>query len=156
VGYATVVLAAAAGLNPRLPLLMVAGLATFTRHAPLTPAFTGLLGWRLLAVLALLLLADVVASKVPRLARPMERTALFTAAASGAVLGLALPNALLEVAPAVAAATGALVAVGAQLGRQRLARSLDRPLQGLGHVMAGVFADLAAGTVSAATFALVA
>src|SRR5688572_32279311 len=128
----------------------------FTRHAALTPVFAGLLGWPLLAALALLLLADVVASKVPRFARPMEHAALATAAASGAVLGLALPNALLEVAPALAAATGALVAVALQLGRQRAARALDRPLLGLGHIMAGILADVAAGAVSAATFALAA
>jgi hypothetical protein len=137
-----------------LPLLIVAGLATYTRHAALTPAFAGLPGWPLLLALALLLLTDLVASKVPRLARPVERAALAAAAAAGALLGLALPNALLDLAPALAAATGALVAIVVQLGRQRLARALDRPLQGQGHIVAGIFADLAAGAVSAATFAL--
>jgi hypothetical protein len=152
VGYAPFVLAAAAGLNPWLPLLIVAGLAMFTHHADLTPGFAGLLGWPLIAALALLLLADAVASKVPRLARPVERLTLATGAAAGAVLGLALPNALLAGAPPLAAAAGALLALAVQLGRQRLARALDRHLQGLGHIGAGIVADVAAGAVSAVTF----
>jgi hypothetical protein len=82
----------------------------------------------------------------------VERLTLATGAAAGAVLGLALPNALLAGAPPLAAAAGALLALAVQLGRQRLARALDRHLQGLGHIGAGIVADVAAGAVSAVTF----
>ena len=58
-------LAAAAGLNAYLPLLGIGLLARFTGLLELPDSWSWLMDWRLLVVLAILLVVEMVADKVP-------------------------------------------------------------------------------------------
>jgi Domain of unknown function (DUF4126) len=157
-GWGAFALAAAAGLNPWLTLLITAGLAVFTSGVRLTPTGAWLVSPGLVALLAVLLGLDVVASKVPRLQRPVERLSGPAAALVGGVLGLAVPNAVLPVAPAAAFLLGALVASATRLGRRWAALRLRAPLQGyrFGYAFATLVTNTLAAVVTAATLAILA
>jgi Domain of unknown function (DUF4126) len=155
-GWGAFVLAAAAGLNPWLTLLLTAGLAAFTPYAPLTPAAAPLATPWSVALLAGFLGLDVVGSKVPRLQRPTERLSGPAAALAGGALGLAVPNALLPGAPALAFLLGALVASATRLGRRWAALRLRAPLRGyrFGYAFATLATNTLAAVITAATLAL--
>jgi hypothetical protein len=153
-GWGAFVLAAAAGLNPWLTLLITAGLAAYTPYVPLTPGFAPVVGTALVVVLAVLLGLDVAASKVPRLMRVTERLSGPAAAVAGAALCLAVPNALLAHYGAFALVAGAAFAFATRLGRRWAALALREPLGGyrFGYALASLATNTLAGVVTAATF----
>ena len=155
-GFGAFVLAAAAGLNPWLTLLIVVGAAAYTAAAPLTPGFAPLAGNGPLVAVAVLLGLDVVGSKVPRLMRPTERLSGPAAAAVGALLCLALPNVALERGAPLAALAGAFVAFLFRLGRRWAALALRGPLQGyrFGYALTSVATNLLAAIMTAVTLAV--
>jgi hypothetical protein len=157
-GWGALVLAAAAGLNPWLVLLLTVGLAAFTPYNPLTPAVAPLATPALAGLLAVPLGLDVVASKVPPLQRTAERLSGPAAALAGGALGLAVPNAVLAAAPPAAFLLGALVASAARLGRRWLALRLREPLRGyrFGYAFATLATNTLAAVLTAATLAVLA
>jgi hypothetical protein len=158
-GIGALVLAAAAGFNPWLTLLIAAGLALYSQHATLTPSASAVverLGNWLLLVLAVLLGLDVVLGKVPRFTRTTERISGPVSALAGAALCLAMPNALLGWAWPLAALAGALIAAGFRLLRRWAALALTKPLgrYRFGYVAASIATNLVAAILSALTFAV--
>ena len=155
-GYGALLLAAAAGLNPWLTLVIAVGLATYTQHAPLTPGFEPFVGNALLGLLAVLLGVDVAASKVPRFMRTTERVSGLASAVAGAILCLAVPNALLEWGWAAAALGGALLATVFRLGRRWAALALAEPMgrYRFGYAFASMATNLGAAILTSLTFAV--
>jgi hypothetical protein len=157
-GFGAFVLAAAAGFNPWLTLLIVAGVGQYSRHVTLTPPASGLVGslgnWLLFA-LAVLLGLDVVVGKVPRFIRPIERISGPVSALAGVALCLALPNVLLDRAWPLALILGALTAAGFRLLRRRIALEWAEPMgqYRFGYTAASMTTNLAAAILSAVTFA---
>ena len=152
-----ILVVAAAGLNPWLTLLITAGLATFTRYAPLAPPFDTLVngyGRPLLAVLALVLGIEVVVGKIPRFARLAERVDLSAAGLAGALLGAALPSALRAAGWPWAAAGGAVIAMAVRFGRRRAVVVLNQRLWRFGYIGVGIAANVLAGIATAAAFAM--
>ena len=151
-GISTVLLAALAGLNPWVVLVIVVGLATFTRHAPLNEPYSQgatLVG---LAIVAAVMGIEIVVSKVRRAARFLEPVSLAAAMGAGAGLPLALLPPTEDVWWLVP--VGLAVALVVRLGRYRMGRGLDRWLRPMGHIAAGILSDLLAGTLTAAIFAV--
>jgi hypothetical protein len=142
-------LSGAAGLNPWFTLLIVIGLATFTRHGELTAELSVLRQPLALCGIALLLGLEVVASKVARLSRATERFDLAGAAAVGALLGGGVTNPLMGPAGAV---IGAMVAVSVRWARRVGTRRVEPPLHPYGGVAAGIVSNVAAGALSAAVY----
>jgi hypothetical protein len=155
-GFGALALAAAAGLNPWLTLLIVAGLATYSAHVPLTPGFEPLLGHGLVAVLTVLLGLDVAAGKVPQLMRAAERVSGPAAALAGALVCLAVPNVVLDRVGPLAVIVGALLAFSTRLARRWAALALSRPLEGyrFGYTLASIATNVAAAALAALTFAV--
>jgi hypothetical protein len=155
-GYGALLLAAAAGLNPWLTLLITVGLAAYTPRAPLTPGFEPLAGTGSVAALAVLLGLDVAAGKVPRLMRWTERVSGPVAALAGGLLCLAVPNVVLDQAGPLALLVGALLAFVTRLVRRRAALALSRPLEGyrFGYTLASMVTNLAAAVLTALVFAV--
>ena len=131
-------------------------MTAFTPYAPVTPAVAPLLSPWLVALLAVLLALDVVASKLPRLQRTTERLGGPVAALAGGLLGLAVPSPLLASAPALAFLLGAAVAAAARLGRRLAALQLREPLRGyrFGYAFATLVTNTLAAVVTAATLAI--
>jgi len=96
---------------------------------------------------------DVVLSKLKRAARVAEPFNLAAAAAIGALLPLALLPAAQEGVVWVVL-PGLALALAMRWARHGAARRLDTWLRPFGHVAASMAADLVAGTVTAAVFAL--
>jgi hypothetical protein len=136
-----------------MTLLIVAGLATYTQRAPVQPPFSAVLGHGLVLTLAVLVGVDLVAGKVPRLRRVIAGAGIPAALVAGAVLCTALPNSLLA-AGGWAALAGGLVGLAARLALRRAGRWLNARLMRLGHVLAGIVANVLVGIVTAAVFAL--
>ena len=155
-GYGALLLAGAAGLNPWLTLLIAAGLAIYTPHAPVTPGFQPLLGNGLLGILALALGLDVVGGKVPRFMRTTERVSGPASALAGMILCLAVPNVLLGIGWPVALLGGALLATVFRLARRWAALALAAPLgrYRFGYAFASMVTNLMAATLSSLTFAV--
>jgi hypothetical protein len=148
------ILAAAAGLNPWLVWLMVAGLAAFTNRVPLVPDGHWLGSYGAVFALAALLGVEIVGLKVGRAARGVWWLDSVASPVAGALLCLALANPLLAAGPAAAAAAGALAALVLRVGLRLLGRRLNAPLRPLGRVAAGMAANVVGAILVAGVFAL--
>jgi hypothetical protein len=151
-GWGTVALAALAGLNPWVVLVIVVGLATYTRHAPLNQPYSEAANVVGLVLFAAFLGIEVLLSKLKRIARWLEVVNLPAAAVTGALLPLALlspgEDVIWLVLPSM------VVALALRWMRLRASPRLDRWLRPYGHVAASMLADLLAGVGTAAVFAL--
>ena len=151
-GVSAVILAALAGLNPWVVLVIVVGLATFTRHAQLNEPYSRAATLVGLAIFAAVMGIEIVVSKLRRAARFVEPINLAAAMGTGAGLAPALlpPNEdALWLVP-----VGLFVALVVRVGRYRLTRWLNTYLRPMGHIAASIISDLLAGTLAAAIFAL--
>ena len=151
-GWSTVTLAVLAGLNPWIVLVIVTGLATFTRHAQLNTPYSEVANVIGLAVFGALMGIEVVLSKIKGIAKWIEVVNVPAAAVAGALLPLALIAPTDDVIWLVL--PGLVLAVAFRWGRMRAGTYLDRWLKPLGHVGASMAADLIAGVGTAAVFAL--
>lgn len=149
-----VLLGLAAGMNPWLALLIALGLATFSSRVTLGAPLDGLTGLVAVAVLAVVLGADVVLGKLSRVARPL----IGADAAAGVVTGATL---VLSTVPAASgaprlpyAAAGAVLALAVGLAKLRALAPMNRHLPRLGHVALGIVADLLAAIAATLAFAL--
>jgi hypothetical protein len=151
-GWSTITLAALAGLNPWVVLVIVTGLATFTRHAQMNTPYSEVANVIGLAAFGALMGLEIVLSKIKPIAKWLEVVNVPAAAVTGALLPLALisPNddVIWLVLP------GMVVALALRWGRMRAGTYLDRWLKPLGHVGASMAADLIAGVGTAAVFAI--
>ncbi len=145
-------LAASAGLNPWLVLLLVMGLAAFTQRAAVDGPLEGLAGIPQLVAVALLLGLELVVSKVRRTAEWTERVNLVAAGVVGGLLASGLVLGTGESSPLWLAAPGAMTAMVARLIRRRAARSVREVLRPWGHVVVGMASDVLAGAATAALF----
>ena len=151
-GWGTVTLAALAGLNPWVVLVIVTGLATFTRHAPLNAPYSEGANTIGLVAFGAALGIEVVLSKLARVARYLEAVNVPAAAVTGALLPLALISPADDVVWLVL--PGMVIALGLRWTRLRASTYLDRWLRPFGHVAASMAADLIAGVGTAAVFAV--
>lgn len=151
-GIGTTLLAALAGLNPWIVVVIVIGLATFTRHAPLNEPYSQGATIVGLALFAVVMGIEIVVSKLRRAARYFEPVNLAAAMGAGAGLPLALIPPTEDAAWLVP--VGLFVALVVRVARYRLTRWLNEHLRPMGHIAASIFSDLVAGTVTAAVFAL--
>ncbi|MFZ8844201.1 DUF4126 domain-containing protein, partial [Thermoflexus sp.] len=105
-------LAAAAGLNAYVPLLVVALLARFTDWVRLAPPYDTLTHPAIIGLLLVLALIEFLADKIPAVdaANDLLQTAIRPAA--GAILFGAQTGAIRELHPALALACGLLIAGG--------------------------------------------
>ena len=150
--WGTLALAGLAGLNPWVVLVIVTGLATYTRHAPLHQPYSQVANALGLAAFGAVLGIEIVISKFPKIARYLEPVNLPAAAVTGALLPLALVSPNDDIVWLVL--PGMVIALGLRWARLRAPRRLDRWLRPYGHVAASMLADLLAGVGTAAVFAL--
>jgi hypothetical protein len=145
-------LAALAGCNPWVVLVLVVGLATFTRHAALNQPYSETANVIALALFAVMLGLDVVLSKLKAVARWLEVVNVPAAVVTGALLPLALIPPTEDVIWLVL--PGMAIALAARGARLRAAPLLDRSLKPFGHVAASMAGDLIAGVGTALVFAV--
>jgi hypothetical protein len=113
-------LSASAGLNAYIPLLVVGLLARYTGAITLTPPWDTLTNPWVLLVLAVLLLVEIVADKIPAVNHANDVVQSFIRPVAGALVFAASSHIITNVSPVLAMICGLFVA-GAVHGAKALA-----------------------------------
>lgn len=103
-------LAASAGLNAYVPLLIVALLARFTDLITLASPWEALSSWWVIAVLVILGVVEFFADKIPAVNHANDIVQTFIRPAAGAILFAASTNVITDIHPVLAMIAGLLVA----------------------------------------------
>lgn len=103
-------LSASAGLNAYIPLLVVSLLAKFTDLIALSKPWDALTSWWTIGVLALLVLVEAVADKVPAVDHVNNTIQTFIRPTAGAIVFAASAGSVTEVSPVLSLICGLLVA----------------------------------------------
>ena len=103
-------LSASAGLNAYIPLLLVSLLAKFTDLIALSKPWDALTSWWTIGVLAVLVLVEAVADKVPTVDHVNDTIQTFIRPIAGAIVFAASAGSVTEVSPVLSLICGLLVA----------------------------------------------
>jgi hypothetical protein len=108
-------LSGSAGLNAYIPLLIVALAARFPLNAPLLQLqspYDMLGSWWSIGIIAVLLLVEVVADKIPAVDSVNDAVQTFVRPAAGAILFAGSANVITDIHPILSLIAGLLVAGG--------------------------------------------
>lgn len=103
-------LSASAGLNAYIPLLIVSLLAKFTDLIKLSRPWDALTSWWTIGVLAVLVLVEAVADKVPAVNHVNNAIQTFIRPTAGAIVFAASAGSVTEISPVLSLICGLLVA----------------------------------------------
>jgi hypothetical protein len=103
-------LAASAGLNAYVPLLIVALIARFTDWITLGSPWEALSSWWVIAVLILLGVVEFFADKIPAVNHANDLVQAFIRPTAGAILFAASTNVITDIHPVLAMIAGLLIA----------------------------------------------
>ncbi len=105
-------LAASAGLNAYIPLLVIALLAKFTTLITLAPPWDTLENWWIIGLLGFLVAVEFIADKVPAVNHANDVLMTFIRPVAGAIAFAASTSVISGINPVLAMAMGLLVAGG--------------------------------------------
>lgn len=144
-------LAASAGLNAYIPLLIVALLGRFTTWFTLNSPWDALTSWWVIGALVVLTLIEFFADKAPAINHANDAIQTFVRPAAGAVLFAASAGAVSDIHPIVAMIAGLLVAGGVHTVKAAAVRpAVTATTGGLGNVPVSLAEDIAAVFISIA------
>ncbi len=141
-------LSSSAGLNAYLPLLIVALTARFTNLINLQPPFDWLTNPWVIALLAVLLLIEIFADKVPLVDHANDVIQTVVRPAAGAILFAANANVVTDVHPALALGAGLLLAGGVHTAKATVRPVVTATTGGLGNPVVSTVEDIIALVVS--------
>ena len=110
-------LSSSAGLNAYLPLLVVALLARFTDLVTLNSPWNTLESWWVIGVLAVLLVIEILADKIPAVDSVNDVIQTFVRPIAGAIVFAASAGTIGEAHPILAMICGLLVAGGVHVAK---------------------------------------
>jgi hypothetical protein len=144
-------LAASAGLNAYIPLLIVALLGRFTTWFALNSPWDALTSWWVIGALVLLTLVEFFADKAPAVNHVNDVIQTFVRPAAGAILFAASAGAVSNIHPIVAMVAGLLVAGGVHTVKAAAVRpAVTATTGGLGNIPVSLAEDAAAVFISIA------
>ncbi len=144
-------LSGSAGLNAYIPLLMVALAARFPAGDPLVKlqAPYDLMGsWWAIGLLAILLVIEIVADKIPAVDTVNDGIQTFVRPAAGAILFAGSANVVTEIHPVLALAAGLLVAGGVHATKTAARPVVTVSTAGVGNPIVSTLEDVVAFGVS--------
>jgi len=142
-------LSASAGLNAYIPLLVVALLARFTNLMKLNPPWDTLTSGWVIGALAVLLLIEIFADKVPAVNHINDILQTFVRPASGAIVFAASSGIFGDVHPVVAIIAGLLVAGGVHATKSLAVRpAVTATTGGAGNVPVSILEDVISTVLS--------
>jgi hypothetical protein len=141
-------LSSSAGLNAYLPLLIVALTARFTSLINLQPPFDWLTNPWVIGLLAVLLLIEIFADKVPLVDHANDVIQTVVRPAAGAILFAANANVITDVHPALALGAGLLLAGGVHTAKATVRPVVTATTGGLGNPVVSTIEDIVALVVS--------
>jgi hypothetical protein len=144
-------LAASAGLNAYIPLLIVALLGRFTPWFTLNSPWDALASWWVIGALVFLTLIEFFADKAPAVNHANDVIQTFVRPAAGAILFAASAGAVSNINPIVAMVAGLLVAGGVHTVKAAAVRpAVTATTGGLGNIPVSLGEDVAAVFISIA------
>jgi len=144
-------LAASAGLNAYIPLLIVALLGRFTTWFALKSPWDALTSWWVIGALVLLTLVEFFVDKAPAVNHVNDVIQTFVRPAAGAILFAASAGAVSNIHPIVAMVAGLLVAGGVHTVKAAAVRpAVTATTGGLGNIPVSLAEDAAAVLISIA------
>jgi hypothetical protein len=142
-------LAASAGLNAYVPLLIIALMGRFTPWIALADPWDALTSWWVIGALILLTAVEFFADKVPAVNHVNDAIQTFIRPAAGAVLFAASTGAVTSIDPIVAIIAGLLVAGGVHAVKSAAVRpAVTATTGGAGNVPVSVAEDVLATGLS--------
>jgi len=115
-------LSVSAGLNAYIPLLVVSLMAKFTNLIELAEPWNALESWWTIGVLAVLVVIEAVADKVPVVDHINDAIQSFIRPVAGAILFAASAKTITEIHPVLSLVSGLLVAGSVNAAKSVVAR----------------------------------
>lgn len=148
-------LSASAGLNAYIPLLSLALLAKFTNLVKLGSPWDTLTSWWVIGLLAVLLLVEIFADKVPAVNHINDIIQSFIRPAAGAIAFGAGSGVVSDMHPVLAMALGLLVAGSVHTVKSVVVRpAVTATTGGLGNTPVSVLEDVISTVVSFLSIAI--
>lgn len=148
-------LSASAGLNAYIPLLSLALLARFTNLVKLSSPWDTLTSWWVIGLLAVLLLVEIFADKVPAVNHINDIIQSFIRPAAGAIAFGAGSGVVSDMHPVLAMALGLLVAGSVHTVKSAVVRpAVTATTGGLGNTPVSVLEDVISTVVSFLSIAI--
>ncbi|HOA21518.1 MAG TPA: DUF4126 domain-containing protein [Anaerolineaceae bacterium] len=148
-------LSASAGLNAYIPLLVVSLLAKFTNLITLSKPWDALTSWWTIGVLAVLVIVEGVADKVPAVDHVNDAIQTFIRPTAGAIVFAASAGNVTEVSPVLSLICGLLVAGTVHTVKSVAVRPLiTATTAGVGDPVVSTAEDIAATVISVLSIAL--
>mgnify|MGYP001401641624 CR=1 FL=1 len=144
-------LSGSAGLNAYIPLLVVALAARFPMSDPLVDlrAPYDLLGsWWAIGLIAVLLVVEIVADKIPAVDSINDGIQTFVRPAAGAILFAGSANVITDIHPILALAAGLLLAGGVHATKAAARPMVTVATAGVGNPVVSTLEDIVATVVS--------
>lgn len=141
-------LSTAAGLNAYLPLLIVALTARFTNLIELQGPWDALTSWWVIGLLAVLLVIEVVADKIPAVDHANDVIQTVVRPAAGAILFAANGNVISDIHPVLALACGILAAGSVHAAKATFRPVVTATTGGLGNPVVSTAEDVASFTLT--------
>ena len=142
-------LAASAGLNAYVPLLIVALVARFTDWINLASPWDTLSSWWVIGALVLLGVIEFFADKVPAVNHANDLVQTFVRPAAGAILFAASTNVVTGIHPVLAMIAGLLIAGGVHVAKSAAVRPMvSVSTGGAGNIPASIAEDVVATALS--------
>lgn len=144
-------LSGSAGLNAYIPLLLVALAARFPMGDPLVklqPPYDLMGSWWAIGLLAVLLVVEIVADKIPAVDTVNDGIQTFVRPAAGAILFAGSANVITEIHPVLALLAGLLVAGGVHATKTAARPVVTVTTAGVGNPIVSTLEDIVAFVVS--------
>ena len=144
-------LSGSAGLNAYIPLLVVALAARFPMSDPLVKLqapYDLLSSWWAIGLIAVLLVVEIVADKIPAVDSVNDGIQTFVRPAAGAILFAGSANVITDIHPILSLAAGLLLAGGVHATKAAARPVVTVSTAGVGNPLVSTLEDIVATVVS--------
>jgi hypothetical protein len=147
--FAAFGLAASAGLNAYIPLLIMSLVGRFTDWIALASPWDALTSWWVIGVLVVLSIVEFFADKIPAVNHVNDAIQTFIRPTAGAIAFAASANVITEIHPVLAVIAGLLVAGGVHAAKSAAVRpAVTAATGGAGNIPVSIAEDVLATILS--------
>lgn len=143
-------LSTSAGLNAYIPMLVLALLARFTELVKLGEPWSALTSWWIIGLLAVLLVVDVLADKIPAIDTVNDVIQTLVRPTAGAIVFAATTQNTIHLNPVLAFACGVVLAGGVHLAKSGGRPVVTATTGGVGNPIVSTIEEIVATLVSLA------
>lgn len=143
-------LSTSAGLNASIPMLVLALLARFTELVKLGEPWSALTSWWIIGLLAVLLVVDVLADKIPAIDTVNDVIQTLVRPTAGAIVFAATTQNTIHLNPVLAFACGVVLAGGVHLAKSGGRPVVTATTGGVGNPIVSTIEEIVATLVSLA------